>query len=59
MKQLTGSELGNEYKAVYCHPAYLTYKQMTSSEMPGWMNHKLESRLPGEMSTTSDTQIPF
>ena len=56
MKQLTGSELGNEYKAVYRHPAYLIYKQTTSSE-PGWMNHKLESRLPGEIVTTSDTQM--
>ena len=53
MKQQTGLKLGKEYiKAVYCHPAYLT-----SSEMLGWMNHKLESRLPGEMSTTSDMQI--
>ena len=41
-------------KAVYCHPAYLTYMQSTSSKMPGWVNHKLESRLPGEISTTSD-----
>ena len=45
MEQWTGSKLGNEYvKAVY-HPAYLTYMQSTSSEMPGWMKHKLESRL--------------
>ena len=43
-------------KAVYCHPAYLTYMQSTSCEMPGWMKHKLESRLPGEISITSDTQ---
>ena len=43
MGQQTGSKLGKEYvKAVYCHPAYLTYMQSTSSEMPGWMNHKLE-----------------
>ena len=41
-------------KAVYCHPAYLTYMQRTSCEMPGWIKHKLESRLPGEI-TTSDT----
>ena len=58
MKQLTGSELGNEYiKAVYCHPAYLTYMQSTSYEMPGWINLKLESRLSGEISTTSDMQM--
>ena len=54
----TGSKLGKEYvKAVYCHPAYLTYMQSTSCEMPGWMKHKLESRLPGETSITSDTQM--
>ena len=48
----TGSKLGKEYlKAVYCHPAYLTYMQSTSYEMLGLMNHKLESRLPGEIST--------
>ena len=48
-------------KAVYCHPAYLTYMQSTSCEMPGWMNHKLESRLLGEISITSDMQmtLPF
>ena len=40
--------------AVYCHPAYLTYMQSTSCEMPGWMKHKLESRLPGEISIISD-----
>ena len=46
MEQLTGSKLGKEYiEAVYCHPAYLTYMQTTSCEMPGWMKHKLESRL--------------
>ena len=57
MEQQTGSKLGNGYiKAVYCHPAYLTYMKSTSYEMLGWMNHKLESRLLGEMSTTSDTQ---
>ena len=45
MEQQTGSKLGKEYiKAVYCHPAYLTYMQSTSCEMLGWMNHKLESR---------------
>ena len=55
MEQWTVSKLGKEYiKAIYCHPAYLTYMQSTSFEMPGWMNHKLESRLPGEISTTSD-----
>ena len=48
-------KLGKEYiKAVYYHPAYLTYMQSTSSEMPGWMKHKLESRLLGEISITSD-----
>ena len=58
MEQRTGSKLGKEYvKAVYCHPAYLTYMQSTSGDMPGWMKHKLESRLPGEISTTSDLQV--
>ena len=58
MEQQTGSKLGKEYvKAVYCHPDYLTSMQSTSCEMPGWMNHKLESRLLGEISTTSDTQM--
>ena len=58
MEQQTGSKLGMEYvKAVYCHPAYSTYMQSTSHEMPGWMKHKLESRLPGEISITSDMQI--
>ena len=53
-----GSKLRKEYvKAVYCHPAYLTYMQSTSCEMPGWMKHKLESRLPGEISITSDMQM--
>ena len=47
MEQWTGAKLGKEYnKAVYCHPAYLTYMHSISFEMPGWMNHKLESRLP-------------
>ena len=62
MEQQTSSKLGKEYiKAVYCHPAYLTYMQSTSSEMPGWMKHKLESRLLGEISITSDMQMtpPF
>ena len=54
MEQHTESNLGKEYiKAVYCHPAYLTSMQTTSREMPGWMKHKLESRLPGEKSVTS------
>ena len=58
MEQQTGSKLGKEYvKAVYCHPAYLTYIHSTSCEMPGWMKHKLESRLLGEMSITSDRQM--
>ena len=58
MEQQTGSTLGKEYvKAVYCHPAYLTYMQNTSCEMPGWMNHKMESRLPGEIAITLDRQI--
>ena len=49
MKQLTGLKLGKEYKAVCCYPAYLTYMQSTSYEMLGWMKHKLESRLLGEI----------
>ena len=58
VEQQTGSKFGKEYvKAVYCHPAYLTYMQSTSCEMPGWMKHKLESRLPGEISITSDMQM--
>ena len=58
MEQQTGSELGREYvKAVYCHPAYLTYMQSTSWETLDWMKHKLQSRLPGEISITSDTQM--
>ena len=58
MEQQTGSKLGMEYvKAVYYHPAYLTSMQSTSCEMPGWMKHKLESRLPGEISMTSDMQM--
>ena len=51
MEQQTGSKLGKVYvKAVYCHPAHLTYMQSTSCEMSGWMNHKLESRFLGEIS---------
>ena len=58
MEKQTGSKLGKEYlKAVYCHPAYLTYMQRTSWETLGWMKHKLESRLPGEVSVTSDMQM--
>ena len=58
MEPWTGSKLEMKYvKAVYCHPAYLTYMQTTSCEMPGWMKHKLVSRLPGEMSITSDMQM--
>ena len=54
----TGSKFTKEYvKAVYYHPAYLAYMQSTSCEMPGWMNHKMESRLPGEILTISDMQI--
>ena len=57
MKHQTGSKLGREYiKAVYHHPAYLTYMQSTSCEMLGWMKHKLESRLLGEISITSNMQ---
>ena len=53
-----GSKLRKEYvKAVYCHPAYLTYMQSTSCDMPGWMKHKLESRLSREISITSDMQM--
>ena len=58
MEQQTGSKSGKEYvKDVYCHPAYLTYMQSTSWEMLGWMKHKLESRLPGEISIISDKQL--
>ena len=57
IEQQTGSKSGKEYgKAVYCHPAYLTYMQSTSCEMPGWMKHKLESRLQGEILIASDRQ---
>ena len=58
MEQQAGSKLGKEYvKAVYCHCAYLTYMQCTSRATLSWMKHKLESRLPGEISITSDMQI--
>ena len=58
MEQQTGSKLGKEYlKSVYCHPVYLTYMQSTSCKMPGWMKRKLESRLWGEISITSDMQM--
>ena len=58
MEQQTVPKLGKEYvKTVYCHPAYLTYMQSTSYEMAGWMKHKLESRLLGEVSVTSDMQV--
>ena len=58
MEQQTGSKSGKEYvKAVYCHPAYLTYMQSTSCEMLGYRKHKLESRLLGEISITSDMQM--
>ena len=58
MEQKTGSKSGKEYiMAVYCHPSYLTYMQSTSCEMPGWMEHKLESRLPGKISIASDMQM--
>ena len=57
MKQWTNSKLGKEYnKAVYCHPACLTHMQSTSCEMTGWMNRKVESRLLGEITTTSGRQ---
>ena len=58
MEQQTGSKSGKEYvKAVYCHLAYLTYMQSTSCKMLDWMKHKLESRLQGEISITSDMQM--
>ena len=58
MQQQTGSKLGKEYvKAVYCYPAYLTSMQRTSCEIPGWMKHKLESKLLGEISITLDMQM--
>ena len=58
MEKQTGSKSGKEYvKAVYCHPAYLTYMQSTSCKMLGWMKHKLESRLLGEISITLEMQM--
>ena len=58
MEQQTGSKSGKEYiKAIYCHLAYLTYMQCISCEMVGWRKHKIESRLLGEISITSDTQM--
>ena len=58
MEQQTGSKLGKEnIRTIYCHPAYLTYMQSTSCEMLGWMKHKLESRLPREISVTSHMQM--
>ena len=58
MEQQTGSKLGKKYvKAVYCHPAYLTYMQSTSCKTLGWMKHMLESRFLGEISITSDRQM--
>ena len=61
MEQQTGSKLGKEFnKVVYCHTVYLTFMQSTSCKVLGWIKHKLESRLPGEISTTSDMQtIPL
>ena len=62
MEQQTGPKLEKEYvKTVYCHHAYLTYIQGTSCEIPAWMNHKLKSRLLGEVSVASDMQMtpPF
>ena len=58
MEQQIGSKLGKQYiEAVYCYPAYLIYMQSASCKMPGWKKHKLESRLPGEISITSDMQM--
>ena len=58
MKQWTSSKFGKEYvKAACCHPDYLTYMQGRSWDMLGWMSHKLESRLPGEISIASDMQM--
>ena len=58
MEQRTGFRSRKEYvKAAWCHPAYLTYVQSTSCEILDWMKHKLESRLPGEISITSDMQM--
>ena len=58
MEQQTGSKLGMDYvRAIYCHFAYLTFMQSTSCEMPGWMKHKLKSRLQGEIPITTDVQM--
>ena len=58
MEQQTGSKLGKEYgKAVYCHPAYLTYMQSISCEMPGWMKRKLESRNINNLRYSDDTAL--
>ena len=58
MEQQTGSKEEKEFvKIVYCHPVYLTYMKSTSGKLPGWMKHKLESRLPGEITITSDMQM--
>ena len=58
IEQQIGSKSGKEYvEAIYCHPAYATYRQNTSWEMPGWMKHKLKSRFLGEISITSDMQM--
>ena len=60
MEQQTGSRLGKEYvKAVILSPAYLTYMQSASCEMPCWMNHKLKSRFPGEITTSDMQMIPL
>ena len=60
MEQQTGSKLGKEYvKTVYSHPAYLTYMQSTSREILGWMKHKLESRLLGEITSDMQTTLPL
>ena len=58
MEQWTDSKLGKEYnRAVYCHPAYLTFMQSTSCKIPGWMKHNLDSEFPEETSITSDVQM--
>ena len=57
MKQLTGSKLGKENIKAYCHPAYLTYMRGTPCKLMGWVKHNLESRLPGEISVTSDMHL--
>ena len=58
MEQQTGSRLGKEYvKPLYCNSVYLTYIQSTLCEMLGWIRHKLESRLPGDISVTSEMRM--